>query len=168
MKHEVASKNVRKTLKSIYELTVDAMNRIEPEDWQSAIRLAIKHEEMYAKLDNLQLDSPLEPHLDESFEHLNIEEPLQPAEPVVKNVQKCAHCDFETALPRIFKRHTNSYKICSVCLKVFCGHFASTYYKNHMKKHSVEKKKICDICEKSFKFPSDLKNHLKWSKCGRE
>ena len=166
MKGPVGKKNVGKTLNSIHELTVQEMNKIEPEHWQAAIRLATKHEAFYAKHDKIELDPLLEPDLEDNE---NVEEPLE-EEPVVQDVQdvkKCPHCSFETNLSRIYKQHTSSFRMCSICLKVFCGHYSSTNYNRHQKEHE-KPKKDCDICGKSFQFPSKLKQHLTWSACGRQ
>ena len=153
-----------KTLNSIHELTVEAMNEITAEHWQGAIRLATKHEAFYAFHDKLELelDYSFEPDIEEME---SVEEPLE--EPAVTNVKKCPHCTFETESSRSLKLHTKSFKMCSTCLKVFCGQYAKRNHKRHLQKHE-KPGKVCNICEKEFKYPSDLKKHMVWTKCGRQ
>jgi len=81
-----------------------------------------KHEILYAQLDQLhellEPDANEEPEQEPEVVEIEVEEPE--VEPV-KDVQKCPHCSFESDLPRIFKQHTNSFRICSVCNEIFCG-----------------------------------------------
>ena len=129
---------------------------------------------MYAQLD--QLHDLYEPSVneEESIEEgeIEVEEPEVEPEPM-KDVQKCPHCSFESDLPNVFKRHTNSIRICSECHEIFCGERSAQKFKSHQKKHVVkpvkpEKVFPCEICNKSFKFASKLKEHYKWSPCGRQ
>ena len=92
-----------------------------------------------------------------------------------ENIRKCTNCDFESELPRIFKRHMNSLIECSECPKVFCGRFAKRKYESHQNKHSIKlsesKKKIpfmCVHCNKQFPYKATLKQHLVRSACGRK
>ena len=137
-----------------------------------------KHERLYAQADHLydllQPDDTIE---DEEV-GIDLEEPEEepedePEEEPAKEVQKCPHCTFESDLPNIFKRHTNSIRICSECHEIFCGERSAQKFKSHQKKHVVkpvkpEKVFPCEICNKSFKFASKLKEHYKWSPCGRQ
>ena len=132
-----------------------------------------RHEKLYAQLD--QLDDLLEPdEVEESVEEqveMEVEEPEEePQGEPVKDVQKCSHCSFESDLPRIFKQHTNSYKICSVCNEIFCGRRSARDFKSHQNTHIVKPNKVheCRICPKSFKYPSELKKHYIWSACGKQ
>ena len=132
-----------------------------------------RHEKLYAQLD--QLDDLLEPdEVEESVEaqvEMEVEEPEEePQGEPVKDVQKCSHCSFESDLPRIFKQHTNSYKICSVCNEIFCGRRSAQKFKSHQNTHIVKPIKVheCRICPKSFKYPSELRKHYIWSACGKQ
>ena len=128
-----------------------------------------RHEKLYAQLD--QLDDLLEPdEVEESVEEqveMEDEEPEEePQGEPVKDIQKCFHCSFESDLPRIFKQHTNSYKICSVCNEIFCGHRSARKFKSHQNKHKPPND--CKACNKSFRIASDLKRHYRDSACGRQ
>ena len=131
-----------------------------------------RHEKLYAQLD--QLDDLLEP--DEVEESQSVEEQVEmeveePEEETqgepVKDVQKCSHCSFESDLPRIFKQHTNSYRICSVCNEIFCGARSARKFKSHQNK-AHKPPNDCKACNKSFRIASDLKRHYRDSACGRQ
>ena len=107
-------------------------------------------------------------HDEEELEEEPLEEVVEPEEEPVKDVQKCPHCSFESDLPHVFKRHTNSFQICSVCNEIFCGTRAAERFKTHQKKHIVKPTHDCPICNKSFKVPSALKKHYRDSACGRQ
>ena len=81
-------------------------------------------------------------------------------------VQKCPHCNFETDHPSAFKKHTDSFKICSECNEIFCGKRSTQNLKSHLKTHRPKKVFVCEICNKSFKFASALKTHVIRSSCG--
>ena len=128
-----------------------------------------KHEKLYAELD--QLHHLLEP--DEEHEEVVeepeevVEEPEEEVEPV-KDVQKCPHCPFESDLPNVFKLHTNSFRICQLCNEIFCGKRSAQKLKSHQNTHIVKPVYECKICNKTFKFKSDLKTHYIRSACGRQ
>ena len=84
--------------------------------------------------------------------------------------KKCPYCGFESELPHVFKLHTNSIRICTVCNETFCGVRSAQNFNLHQNKHIVKPKKIrdCKICNKSFKYPSEVKNHYRVSVCGRQ
>ena len=85
-----------------------------------------------------------------------------------KKVKKCPHCSFESDLPHIFKRHTNSFRICTVCSEIFCGERSAQKFRTHQNTHKVKPLNQCEICNKSFKIPSLLKKHYIQSACGRQ
>ena len=160
MKGRVGKRNANKTLNSVYELAKEAMKMVTPDEWKAAIRLAIRHEDMYAKED--QLDPSEEPDLD-AFEEIANEEPEE------KTVLKCDHCDYTTDSKSPWKRHQKSIKHCENCSKVFCGKYAAQSLKRHQKEHTYKPKNahICIHCKKPFSCPSKLKYHMVMSKCGR-
>ena len=80
---------------------------------------------------------------------------------------RCANCEFESEIPRIIKRHMNSFRECSQCSEVFCGKESKRQYESHQKKHKVKMPFMCVHCHKLFAYKSGLKYHLLWSKCGR-
>ena len=123
-----------------------------------------KHEALYAELDGLH--DLLQP--DEEPDEEPEEEPVQTPEAIEEPAQKCPHCSFESKLPQVFKRHTDSFRICSVCHEIFCGERSARKFESHQKKHIVKPVHECEICNKSFKYPSDLKRHYIKSKCGRQ
>ena len=128
-----------------------------------------KHEKLYAQLD--QLHDLYEPSVneEESIEEgeIEVEEPEVEPEPM-KDVQKCPHCSFESDLPNVFKRHTNSIRICSECHEIFCGERSAQKFKSHQNTHKAKPLNQCEICNKSFKIPSQLKTHYIRSACGRQ
>ena len=128
-----------------------------------------KHERLYAQLDQLhellEPDANEEPEQEPEVEEPEVEEPE--VEPV-KDVQKCPHCSFESDLPRIFKQHTNSFRICSECNEIFCGTRSAQRFKIHQNTHKPKPVHECKVCKKSFKWASLVKKHYKDSACGRQ
>ena len=123
-----------------------------------------KHEVLYAQCDGLHDLLPPDVH-EEEFE----EEPMEEVEPEEEPAkEKCPHCSFETNLPNVFKLHTKSFRLCSVCNVVFCGKRSAQNLKVHEKTHLPEKVHECEICKKSFKFASVLKTHYIRTACGRQ
>ena len=115
----------------------------------------------------------LEPDKESVEEQVEMEDEEPEEEPQgepVKDIQKCFHCSFESDLPRIFKQHTNSYRICSVCNEIFCGTRSAQKFKSHQNTHIIKPNKVheCRICPKSFKYPSELRKHYIWSACGKQ
>ena len=162
MKGRVAKRNANKTLNSVYELAKEEMERVDADEWKAAIRLAIQHEDMYAKED--QLDPSEEPDI-EVLEEITDKE----AEEKSKELSKCDNCDFETDNNSSFARHKKSVQNCDHCSKVFCGKYAAQSLKRHQKEHTYKPKNahICNHCKKPFPCPSKLKYHMVMSKCGR-
>ena len=155
----MARRNVKKTLQSVFELTKEEMDAITPEEWEAACRLAEAQEALYIAIDSDE--APIEEPMEEENEPEIEEEAMEV-------VLKCDNCDFQTDLPRIFKRHSSSLRTCSFCTKVFCGNRAKDRLKSHEKKeHSVKPVHKCQNCGKEFKFRCKLKEHLVWAKCGR-
>ena len=142
------------------------MDSITAEEWSAAVRLAMRQEDLYAEIDQLdQLDPLLEPNdepaTDEEIENDETEQST--------NLSKCDHCDFESNRPSAFKMHLKSVKKCDHCSKIFCGAKSIPKLKSHQKEHKFKPTKayICIHCKKPFQNPSLLKRHLVWSKCGR-
>ena len=86
------------------------------------------------------------------------------------NAYKCTNCDFESVRKTSIQVHMNSIIHCSLCTKTLCGRYAKRQYKSHQREHDFKPKNahICHVCSKCYQYASDLKQHLKWSACGRK
>ena len=157
---------MNKTLNSIYELAKKEMESITAEEWSAAVRLAKKQEDLYAEVDQLdQLDPLLEPNDEPAIdEAIKDDEPEESTE-----MSKCEHCEFESNNASSFTNHSNSVKKCDHCSKIFCGPRSIRNLKSHQKEHKFKPNKAhtCIHCKKAFQYPSLLKKHMVWSKCGR-
>ena len=143
------------------------MEKVTAEEWQAAIRLAKRQEDLYIEIDEDQPNHSLLPDEDIEPEVNDEEAAIEP--PAKKQILECEHCELKSESPGSFQRHKNSVKYCEHCGKVFCGRHAKRQLESHQKEHDFKPKKahICDHCKKAFPFPSKLKEHLVWSKCGR-
>ena len=142
------------------------MDSITAEEWSAAVRLAMRQEDLYAEIDQLdQLDPLLEPNdepaSDEEIKNDETEEHTK--------LSTCEHCDFKSNSPSAFNKHSNSVKKCDHCSKIFCGKQSNRKLKSHQKEHNFKPNKayICIHCNKPFPTPSLLKRHMVYSKCGR-
>ena len=157
------------------------MAEITAEHWSGAIRLAIKQEHLYAKID--ELDFLLEPNVEDVVEPMDTVEPVPMEidqvpfqEPVQAPIQeslkvyKCDHCDYKTNFKMHLKNHEKSYKECEVCAKVFCGKRVTRDLEKHKKEHDYYPKgaHVCSVCNKPFQYESYLKRHLRRSGCGKK
>ena len=140
------------------------MEKVSAEEWQAAIRLAIRQEDLYLEIDQ---DQPSPSLLPEDIEPAMEEQIATEHE---KEVLKCENCDYMTENPGGFKRHKESITYCEHCSQGFCGKRAKRLLKSHQQEHDFKPKNahICDICKKPFKNATLLKNHKIRSKCGRQ
>ena len=112
-----------------------------------------------------QIDPSFEPEPEAPIGEIVSDEDEPMPEPE-KDVFKCSNCDFESDIPRIIKRHTNSIIECNLCSSIFCGKDAKRKNERHFKKqHEILPKNefICPECNKSFKYKSLMKTHMKYS-----
>ena len=116
-----------------------------------------------AKIDELDTSSDSIPEL--------ISEPIQEQQIIgQKSALKCPkpNCDFETIEPRHLQKHVKSHVQCHVCSDEFSGRHAQRQYKRHQNVHKEKILHFCDICQRSFRYPSLVKKHKIQSKCGRQ
>ena len=141
------------------------MEKVSAEEWQAAIRLAIRQEDLYIEIDQ---DQPSPSLMPEDIEPA-VEQEIAATEHE-KEVLKCENCDYETEIPAHFQNHKGSIIFCEHCSKCFCGKRAQRMLKTHLKEHDFKPKNahICEICKKPFKNATLLKNHKIRSKCGRQ
>ena len=158
------------TLNSVYQLGKQALANITAEHWQGAIRLAIKHEEMYLSLEQPppssepMQEAPQSPEPDQQPGPSNAELPME-----VESAFKCHSCKITWKKAKTFANHVKSYEKCSKCQMIFCGMNRQRRLRGHIQREHSEKKSYqCPICPKGFKNPSLLKRHLLWSSCGRQ
>ena len=80
---------------------------------------------------------------------------------------KCSGCNFETPDPTKYRQHLAAIRHCDKCDKSFCGSNSSRDFKTHQKKH-MKPEPVCDICGKTFKYHSRVKQHKLMGPCGRK
>ena len=143
------------------------MEKVTAEEWQAAIRLAKRQEDLYIEIDEDQPNHSLLPDEDIEPEVNDEEAAIEP--PAKKPALECENCEYKSENPGGFKRHKDSVIKCEHCDKAFCGKYAKKQLKSHQKEHDFKPKEayICMHCKKPFPRPSKLKEHLVWSKCGR-
>ena len=142
------------------------MANVTAEEWAAAVRLATRQEELYAEIDQVQLNPSLEPNHENADEEIADEENNEDRNPF-----RCQHCSLETDSLSAFKGHMNSVRRCDDCSKNFCGRYSKRELKSHQKKEHIFKPKnphICIHCHKPFGYASKLKQHFVDSKCGRQ
>ena len=141
------------------------MENITAEEWSAAVRLAKKQEDLYARIDQIELDPLLEPNNEPAIEEGTTNDETEES----TDLPKCEHCDFKSNRPSAIKMHSKSVKKCDHCSKIFCGTLSNRKLKSHQKEHIFKPNKahICIHCNKPFPISSKLKKHMVWSKCGR-
>ena len=142
------------------------MANVTAEEWAAAVRLATRQEELYAEIDQVQLNPSLEPNYDNVEEEIADEEKNEG-----ENSYLCQYCDLKSDNLGTFKKHAKSVRKCDYCLKIFCGQYSKRALNSHHKKEHIFKPKnphICIHCQKPFEYASRLKEHMLHSKCGRQ
>ena len=145
------------------------MNDVKPAEWAAAVRLAIRQEDLYAEIDEIDQINPLLLPTEDNESPMDIDIANEESDTETKPPKKCEHCDFETNLDHVFQRHKNSVRHCDMCTEVFCGERSLRTFKSHQKTHDFKPKRahICIHCNKPFQYASRLQHHLVRSKCGR-
>ena len=164
-------RNVEHTLGAVFRLGQEELEKITPEDWQNAIKLATKSEQHYALIDGI-IPSPEEQNSGPMPQDMEEEIPTEEIQPEPdQNPFLCSICHVDFKGSKAFTNHTKKYAKCSACPKMFCGAQRENNLKGHFKKeHNIKPQNahFCPICKKAFEFPSRVKKHLTWSACGRQ
>ena len=183
------------TFDNVYRKLKEIMESITAEEWEAKVRKSRAEEKAYAAYD--KIDLPVAPNdevadidmpdVEQPFENEPEEQtPPPPPIPHSSNQQQeqqispnvlvvtpakplsCSGCSFETIEEADLRKHMNAIQQCDQCDQSFHGMYAKRRHTQHMKSHVQKPDITCDICGKSFKYQSILKNHKIRSKCGRQ